>query len=178
MFGRGPTQPEQALLPVLPVSQPVSHVYQQWYERDPDLFSQEKVSLEGEGFQPDCRRLPDARASFVVTIAGKTTVLICGYNHPMEPPTAQIVDDIEAPSVVDPTGKVDLFAHDGFSWAANLRLSDVAQRIATLLSVAGVSSPATAERANPIRQHNENTPADERPATEAHRRLRHVNNQV
>ena len=154
MFGRipppAPTPPTPAPLPapaaasgpfLMPMSPPPT--YQQWYDRDPELLETERQSLDAKGFKADCTMLPDAKACFAVTIAGRRAALICGYAHPIEPVTVHMLEDVDSPTVVDELGKVDLFAHDGFLWSVDTRLGDVAQRVATLLSVAGskVSGP-------------------------------------
>jgi hypothetical protein len=131
--------PQEANAPNI---QPVvsAPVYQQWYDRDANLCNTEKESLEAKGFQAECTILPNAKACFTVTITGKRTALICGYAHPIEPVAVQMLDDVDVPSIVDEMGGVDIFAHDGFVWNTDIRLGDVAQRVATLLSVARMTS--------------------------------------
>ena len=159
MFGRTPSDDSAQSqppgnLPEFITEQPAT-ACRQWYDSNPDLFNSEKESLEANGFTADCTTLPDARVCFTAIIAGKTTALICGYLHPLEPVTVQMLEDIDAPGVADEMGKVDLFAHDGFRWSVEVRLGDVAQRVATLLSVAG-SKPAGAsnESTNAADQEN------------------------
>lgn len=123
------------LMPMLPPP-----TYQQWYDSDPELFENEKQSLDDKGFPADCTTLPDARACFTVTLAGKRVALICSHQHPLKPATVQMLDDIEAPTVVDEMGQVDLFAHDNFRWSVHTSLGEVAQRVATMLSVASSKS--------------------------------------
>lgn len=123
---------------VMPLSPPP--VYEQWYERDGQLANAEKESLAARCSDVECMILPDGRACFSAIVAGKQTAFICQYAHPLEPVTVQILDDIDAPSVVDATGKVDLFAHDGFAWNSEVRLGDVAQHVATMLSVSAANA--------------------------------------
>jgi len=146
IFGRPPPTPAQlpppANVPVLLPESPAS-AHQQWYERDAELLNREKESLEAKGFQAECTILPNAKVCFTTTLAGTRAAIICGYLHPLEPVTVQLLDEVAVPSVVDDMGKVDLFSHEGFTWSADLRLGDVAQRVATLLSVAGATATAS-----------------------------------
>ena len=141
IFGRDPevrsegdltSNPEPA-----PVLLPLTSVptYQQWYERDPELLNSEKASLDAAGYRHECSILPDAKVCFSVSIAKKQVAIICAYSHPIEPVLVQVLDEIHAPEVVDETGKVDLFTHDGFAWRTDIRLGDVVRHVATLLSV-------------------------------------------
>ena len=109
--------------------------YQQWYDRDEDLLSEEQSLLADKNIEASCNRLPDGRVNFVTQIDNSQVAVICSYNHPLQPPEVIVMDDVD-PSVADESGKVDLFAHDGFEWSPETRVCDVVGRIKTLLSIA------------------------------------------
>lgn len=136
IFGRRTNTEPQEVPDSLPTADVPLLNYQQWYERDPALLDKECSLLQNAGVQFECRILSDARLSFVLSVVGKQIGITCPYLYPIEPPQPCMLEDIQIPAIIGTDGKIDLFAHDGFTWSTSTHIVDVVERIKALLSIA------------------------------------------
>lgn len=112
---------------------PVIPKYAQWYEADEDRLGAECVSLTKANIGYQCRRMPDARLSFICHIAEHPVAIVCPHNYPIAPPDAIHVGGLELPNMTDGIGRINLFADGEFTWSADSYVLDVVRKVEAML---------------------------------------------
>ena len=81
----------------------------------------------------ECRRMPDARLSFICQIAEHSVAVVCPHTYPIAPPETIHVGELELPDVSDGIGRINLFEDGGFTWSADRYVLDVVRIIEAML---------------------------------------------